>query len=415
MCLFVLILICFFFLNHLLWNILFIGIIDATAHSSSTNADDTLEEIEYVLDRGLNYVPKRLINELESKSEKHEEVSEESVKTEKWNISDENEENENENDENVIRNVQNDDTNGESKAVSKFDDEIIVVDSSPENSFISTQSTERFKSAVESIESTFHTARADPTNVSVLSIDSDSTVNDSNDKSNEKPSNSYESGICGDESFELSSSMHKKARHTDDNYGEMPKFNDTLERVEYMMEQGQKLLSEKNAKCALNSPIPQPSTAQPKSNKKTPISQSKSNVLTPNSASLKKVTAKHLTPNKVDMFKRPNVRSPFATKAASASKVQTASVHSRIPTKTGSLHKPQFRHIASPIAAYIKNTPEVPLIRTIKPMRNLLTEDFNKICKPSLLDESTQSVESFPTKSTLPRKMYISAPKRQVN
>lgn len=362
-------------------------------------------------DRGLNYVPKRLIEEIQSKTETNELKPKESVKKENWNESYENEEN----DENAIQTA---DTESKEKVDPKFDDEVIVVDSSPENSFISTQSTERFKSAVESIENTFHTAKADPTNVSILSIESDLTINQSDDKLDKKSSTLQESGICGDESFELSLNNQNDATAASENDGGMPKFNDTLERVDYMMEQGQKLLNEKKA---LNSPIVQKLIAQPKSNKKTPISQVKAKVLTPNSTSLKKATPKHLTPNKVDMFKRPeirNVRSPFATaKSASASKVQAAPINSRIPTKTGSLHKPkpQFRHIASPIAAYIKNTPEVPLMKTIKPMRNLFTEDFNKVCKPSSLDESTQSVESFPIKSALPRKMYLSAEKRHVS
>lgn len=381
--------------------------------SSSANADDTLEEIEYIpRSSGLNYVPKRLINEIQSKPEKHEEIKA-NVKNEKFDGNDENQENEN--DEN-IENMNM--ASAGTKPDTEFDDSIILIESSPENSFISTLSTERFKSAVESIESTFHTAKADPSfstiypgNDSVLSVDSDKTIDQSN---------------------EVSSSVHKVATRTGVNDNEMPLFNDSLERVDYMMELGRKLMNERNeavavaaAATAPKTPISQTQVAQPKSNKKTPISQSKAKVLTPSSATLKKVAAKnptpkHPTPNKVDLFKRPeqrNVRSPFTTKSASASKVQPPIAHSRIPTKVpGSLNKPQFRHIASPIAAYIKNTPEVPLIKTIKPMRNLLTEDFNKVYKPSsVLDESTQSVESFPKKSALPRKMYISASQRQVN
>lgn len=354
---------------------------DGAGPSSSANPDDTLEEIEYVLDRGLNYVPKRLMDEIKTMPFKQEQL--------------ENEENEetDENSENVTiksYKVTTDENN----------DEVIVLDSSPECSFTTTLSTERFRSAVESIENTFHTARADPNNASALSIESDSTMDQWNEKEPENRSNPQESFGYG--SFEMSSSTQRDV--TSDKYGEMPQFDNTLEKIDYMMEQGQKLLNEKNKKFA-------EVTAQ---HKKTPVSQTKAKVLTPKSAPGRKAAARHLTPNG-DLFKRPEVRtrSPFVAQVASASKAQSGP--SRIPTKTSSLNKPQFRHIASPVAAYIKNTPEVPLMKTIKPVRNLLTEDFSKMCKPSMLDESTQSVERFPAKSALPRKMYISATQRKVS
>lgn len=330
---------------------------------------------------------------------------------------DENAENQ-ENDENAIGNDRSIRTVSDYKTVAQFDgNEVIVIESSPESSFITTQNTECYKSACESIETTYHTAKSDPNNVSVLTIDStnsDSTINQSEEKLSEK--SLKEKSI--EESLELSSSTHKDSTGISEKFGDMPNFNDTLERVEYMMEQGRKMLNDKSSKLTPTRHVQQ-QPMQNVQNRKTPLSQTKSKVLTPNSASLHKLaTAKHLTPNKTDIFKRPdqrNVRSPFAVKPSSAFKLQVASTQSRIPMKTGSLHKPQFRHIASPIAAYINNTPEVPLIKTIKPMRNLFTEDFNKVYTSKSLDESTQSVESFPTKSALPHKMYISASQRKVN
>lgn len=394
----------------------FLATNDGAGTSLLANADDTLEEIEYVLDRGLNYVPKRLINEFKPKS--YLDDLENHFKTE----SQENQEDEenHENNENAIGNENSIRTVSDYKTVAQFDEnEVIVVDSSPETSFITTQNTECFKSAFESIETTYHTAKSDPNNESVLIIDSHSTIDQSAEKSNEQSLKE----LSGSEMLEMSSSTHKNSTGISEKCDGMPHFNDTLERVEYMMEQGRKMLNENSSKSTPTRHI----QSQRIANKKTPLSQTKPKmltpkvltpkVLTPSSASLKKATGKHQTPNKVDMFKRPdqrNGRSPFMAKAASASKVHTAPVQSRIPMKTGSLHKPQFRHIASPIAAYINNTPEVPLIKTIKPMRNLLTEDFNKVCAPNAHDESTQSVESFPTKSALPRKMYISAPQRKV-
>lgn len=370
------------------------------------------------MDRGLNYVPKRLINEIKPRS-----GLDDSENNFKMELQERQEDEENqENNEYAIENDNSIRTLSDYRTVAQFDaNEVIIVDSSPENSFVTTQNTECFKSAFESIETTYHTAKSNPNDESVLTIDSDSTI----DQSAEKPNEQSLKELSGAESLELSSSTHVDSTGISEKCDGMPHFNDTLERVEYMMEQGRKMLNENGTKSTPTRHI-QP---QLMANKKTPLSQTKPKmltpkvltpkVMTPNSASLKKTTGKHLTPNKVDMFKRPdqrNGRSPFMAKAASASKVHAAApVQSRIPMKTGSLHKPQFRHIASPIAAYINNTPEVPLIKTIKPMRNLLTEDFNKVCAPNALDESTQSVESFPTKSALPRKMYISAPQRKVN
>lgn len=425
---------------------------DAKEATSSINADDTLEEIEYVLDRGLNYVPKRLINEIKCQTEEEQELkNDKSEEAQENQENDENQEN-NENDENVNQIDQSNEAN--SKKYVFEDDEIIVLDSSPETSFVTLRTTERFKSEFESTDNTFYTAKSNFNNISILSIDSDSSddqstapaneqsINQSNAKSTEnksddekitgKPSISQIPDVSAVDSLELSSSTHRDMSSVSSmNYDEMPNFNDTLERVDYMMAQGMKMINEKKQQCGSSATsasgasattastlISAPKLAAAVQAKKTPISQTKlkPKVLTPNSGPLKKNVAKHLTPNQGDLFKRPDqrtVRSPYALKTASASK---AGPQSRIPTKLpNSLQKPQFRHIASPIAAYIKNTPEVPLLKTIKPVRNLLVEDFNRVCKPSALDESTQSVESYPTKSALPRKMYISAPQRKVN
>lgn len=375
----------------------------------------------------MNYVPKRLINEIKPTSTDEfknvanltdEEKSYENVENlenDEYQENDENQENVHIDAEKKIN------TSIDHKSEQRFfKDEVIVVDSSPETSFVTTQNTECFKSALESNETTFHTAKSDPNNLSIVSIDSDSdsAIDSSMEKSqNEKPIQSTVKDVSsGAESFELNASAPNDV--SSDKYGGgMPNFNDTLERMEYMMEQGRKMmLNENNTKHT-----PVQNVKLQNVQKKTPVSQTKSKVLTPGSSSAKKigVGTRNLTPNKVDLFKRPdqrNVRSPFGAKSASASKAHAAPSQSRIPMKTSSLHKPQFRHIASPIAAYIKNTPEIPLIKTIRPARNLHVEDFNKVCpSTSSLDESTQSVESLPVKSALPRKMYISAPQRKVN
>ncbi|XP_031630583.1 uncharacterized protein LOC116345405 [Contarinia nasturtii] len=417
---------------------------DLAATASANIADDTLEEIEYVLDRGLNYVPKRLINEIKQTPKDGLEKCENQTDEMKTYENDENQEN-NENQENIENDVEKKiNTFSDYKTEGNFyEDEIIVLDSSPETSFATTQNTECFKSAFESNETTYHTAKSDLNNVSVVSIDSDSdsAINESMNKSEIENSNQMIAQDSGEGSLELNASVQNDVTSSSDKYGDMPNFNDTLERVEYMMEQGRMMMLDKNARNTpiqnvksqnaqkktpisqtKKTPISQTKKTPISHTKKTPVSQTKSKVLTPSSSSAKKTGnaggVKHFTPNNADLFKRPDqrtVRSPFGAKSASASKAHAPPQHSRIPMKTSSLQKPQFRHIASPIAAYINNTPEVPLIKTVRPARNLHMEDFNKMYpSTSSLDESTQSVEILPMKSALPRKMYISAPQRKI-
>lgn len=367
----------------------------AKEETVQANADDTLEEIEYVLDRGLNYVPKRLIQR---------ELKEESL-------------NDSGNDENESgdENSEND-LNAAVKPVDKSSDDVIVIDSSPENSFITTRNTAHFTSALESTANTFYTAKTDFDMKSKASIIISDESSPEIDCANETiSSNESENDTIADKSFESSTCSMSK-----DQSG-LPDFNDSLERFEYMMRQGEKLynknLNSPSVNCSprkLGSPSKTIERIVPKP--RTPIGGTIKKLLPVSSG--KKVTPKPATPIKNDLFKRP-ARSPHVQSHHTQSQ-------SRIPTKSkipplnsqngivSSLVKPQFRHIASPIAAYIKNTPEVPLMKTIKSNKNLMATDFVYSAANKTLDESTQSVEMLPTKSTLPRKMYISAEKRQV-
>lgn len=392
----------------------------------SVNADDTLEEIEYVKtkDRGLNYVPKRLIQkEKESHHEKQ--------------FDNENDEN---NDENqpidLSESIEKDDKN-------TTDGDVIVIESSPESSFTTTQNTGLYKSAFESTNNTFYTAKTNLNSKSINSmfINDESMPNVDYDKKNNSPIDDDDDATLEDKSFE------RLSNNTSRNLSELH-FNDSLERVEYMMRKGEQTMknltpSVKLTPSARLTPSAKMTPSKPSSiikshttktpTTRTPIGGAVKKVLPLSSG--KKPTAKAATPNKgvrtatpikgvriatpnqVDIFKRP-IRSP---------QVQTQSYHgsikSKIPTLNAhkapvisSINKPQFRHIASPIAAYINHTPEVPFIKTIKPVKNLMTNDvYNKIDRATnSLDETTQSVESFPVKSALPKKMYISAPQRQV-
>lgn len=346
--------------------------------SNDINIDDTLEEIEYVqTDQGLNYVPKR------------------------------------------------------SKTESETAEEIIVIDSSPECSFTTTKNAGYFKST-DSTEYSFHTARADFT---TKSISEKNDINDINTKFLSQ--NDSESGVEQTESDTgtICQSLLSHSRYdnvlnnmpvvgeptprkeiseysarSSANIGEMPDFNNTLERVEYMMAQGEKMLNKKTEKKLIQN---------------SPIVTGANRIRTPGSTQKKCTPAKRIivkpSPIKTDVFKRPDqrIRSPAPSTIMSnklADTHQHVGSNSKIPKSKlaiASSSKLQFSHVASPVAAYINNTPEVPLIKTIKPIKDFFDSTYyNKMSKEH--DISTQSVESLPIKSSLPRKFYNSAPQRQV-
>lgn len=338
----------------------------------NANTDDTLEEIEYVrTETGLNYVPKK----------KEQRISE------------------SESNDNL---------------------QVILIESSPENSFVTTQNISHFAS-VESTEYSFQTAKADFTGKSKASDLSYATdINDTN--STEIKPEELESSVVVSKSDGLTHSTVGTLRYsvsdnlepshqcralenvstvTEDELSsvntlsEMPEFNNTLERIEYMMEQGQKML--RRADVNPNSPAPSNriSTTFGLEKKATPS---------------KKIFFKPSSAVKTDLFKRPEqrIRSP-SSQLSATSKIPK----SKFTAPISSTSKPQFRHIASPIAAYIKNTPEIPLIQTVKPVKDLFDSSYySKMVR--LQDESTVSVENFSVKSSLPRKICNAAPQRQV-
>lgn len=326
-----------------------------------------------------------------------------------------------------IENDENDENISQKSDTIRIDEDVIVIESSPENSFKTVAyNTQNFKSIVESIDNTFYTAKTHIQSKSSLSIN-DESIECVDDSIEEKVESNKIDAKCTNESFDRSfdDGFNEDEDNSSVRYGEMPDFNDTLERVEYMMQQGQKMLKNKPT------PVTHSVHTQTPTKAYSPVVSAKKNALTPGGGAVKKVLptsttkkttpAKHATPIKNDVFKRPEQRG-LNSPCASATKAAA----SRIPkpkqqpltaahTPVSSLLKPQFRHIASPIAAYINNTPEIPLMKTIKPMKSIDVSDYNKKLMGAFdHDESTQSIESFPTKSSLPCKMYISAPQRQV-
>lgn len=420
---------------------------------SDAQADDTLEEMEYVLDRGLNYVPKRLREQLEQQSQQESSASDKTTSTvrrvelspggnsctEDAEANDENNENHRSglNNENNEMNV----TFGNDRSIgSGDDDDVILIESSPENSFATTNG--HYRTAVGSIENTFYTAKSDLNRGSTSSNQSSTLINRSahdNDRSDVIVLD--DSGINRSASLDGSELLNEQ-NVTSSRYSAMPEFNDSLERVEYYMAQAEKMMNKATGTPKPSTPLPKSvakaltpqqtralKTATPKS--VTPTVQrlkaqsSNPKLLTPEIASgkklqptsAKKVAPRALTPAKIDAFKRP-IRSPIV-QAKSASKVIEARAQTRIPSKIkapSSLQKHQFRHIASPIAAYINHTPQVPLMKTVKSSVRSLQQN-KAFAVPSNghdLDESVQTKETFSAKTPLPCKMYKSATQRQV-
>lgn len=418
----------------------------ADSSRSEAPADDTLEEMEYVLDRGLNYVPKRLREQME-KQRQQETRSDDSVSTLK-NAGESNKqlpnielnEYDEENDENNSKTIENNGTTADGNN-DDDDDDVILIESSPENSFATT--TGHFKSALESVDNTFYTAKSILHRRSTSSTMSNTLTNLSADDSQADTSDVIilDDDISKNDARDsgINQSASPSSIDEDDNASSlsdpMPNFNDTLERVEYFMAQAEKLQKAATpAKSAAtpNVKVSKPTTPMPKS-VKTATPKSAKMVMptvkvtkpyTPNTKHLtpdiggkrllptssNKPMIKALTPGKTDVFKRPGCSPGFQSK--SASKVLEARPQSRIPTK----QKLQFRHIASPIAAYIRNTPEVPLIKTVTSAKRIQQNNafFAATSTHGPLDESVQSVESYASKTPLPCKMYMSASQRQV-
>lgn len=425
---------------------------DESAVRSDAHADDTLEEMEYVLDRGLNYVPKRLREQLEQQREQESSASDDTASTVRRvelptdgkDGSDDDNENDGNCESNNSENHGPDGSNDKSIGKEDDDDDVIFIESSPESSFTTT--TGHFRSAVGSVENTFYTAKSDLHRGSTSSNQSSTLINRSEmDQQNDRSDVIVldDSGINRSASLDDSDALNAQ-NDSDRSLDAMPNFNDTLERVEYYMAQAEKMMQKAKASPKPATPVVQllahPSTPQqarllkaatPKSAKAITPTVKLLKAHTPNPklltpdigsgkkalpTSAKKAAPRVLTPVAMDAFKRP-ARSP-AVQVRSASKLADARPPTRIPSKLkapSSLQKSQFRHIASPIAAYINHTPQVPLMKTVKSAKSL--QQNKAFAVPSAgrdLDESVQSTETFSAKTPLPCKMYTSAAQRQV-
>lgn len=243
----------------------------------------------------------------------------------------------------------------------------------------------------------------------------------------------------------LSSVSHSICPQTSSN-GSPKYFDDSLERIEYMMRKGRELQQKSNSKAATekssasatNSPASQYKMPTPKtlgsSSQKRPITATASKTsavkakLFTNSA--KKPPPQAITPasrilqpfNRVVQSKAPMERkfvspraspivSPAFKKPNQTSNQKKEPPASRIPT---SKHK-HFEHIVSPIGAYIKNIAAPPLLANVKPTTDFFDSSYcNKMSKN--LDYSVMSDASMsqPVTSSLPVKFFTSSEQQRV-
>lgn len=112
--------------------------------------------------------------------------------------------------------------------------------------------------------------------------------------------------------------------------------------------------------------------------------------------------------NEADFCKTPNQT------GASPSSFKIAEYSHQLPLAPRSSSKKQFRHVVSPIGAYIKQSAEIPLFKTVKFKNATISKSSDKVS-----DESSQSPENLSllaaeAKTTLPRKKCTAAPRKRV-
>lgn len=216
-------------------------------------------------------------------------------------------------------------------------------------------------------------------------------------------------------------------------------FNDSLERMDYMMAKGARLL-QKQSVMEVNTPT----------NNKTSIRDIMSNPITPSFLLSTPLIKPPRTPattwnsnNKTydliektptfksnnspntpsTVMKQRNINSPPVvtlsnskprferikpTPTNSFKKPTLAPGSSRIPQKSSSTKKPNhYDYIVSPIGTYIKNSPYVPLHKNIKSHKSLFESDICNRTRET--DDFRSSKENKKVFCDLPRKAYISS------
>lgn len=213
-------------------------------------------------------------------------------------------------------------------------------------------------------------------------------------------------------------------------------FNDSLERMDYMMAKGARLLQQQStleantptnklkSKDIMSNPITPgfmlstplikpprtPTTAWNSNNKtydlieKTPTLKMTNSPKTPSTVMKQRnINTPPLSSNSKPRFERIK-----PTPTNSFKKPLFAPGSSRIPQKTSSTKKPnQYDYIVSPIGTYIKNSPYVPLHKNIKSHKSLFESELCNRTRET--DDFRESKENKKVFCDLPRKAYIAS------
>lgn len=191
----------------------------------------------------------------------------------------------------------------------------------------------------------------------------------SKDSLNENSTNDTESSFD-----DMKDSLLENSEESDFSDMDNRKFNDTLEEFEFMMEQAAKLQS-----GSIPKKINSPSTPRYPNSPVTPSTVIKAHQpIMRNSPASKNLFPKVFS--KVDSgIKCSASKSPFTkdspARTPSFKKPFQPTVTSKIPHLSNVTKK--FSHVASPIARYIKHTPEVPLATVARVPTGTISKAFN--------------------------------------
>lgn len=202
---------------------------------------------------------------------------------------------------------------------------------------------------------------------------------------------------------DVSSIMTDDTAHQSD-YGSMPDvFNDSLERVEYMMAEGRRILAEK--KIAAEQATKMQTVVTPVSNV-VPAILRQQNTNSPKEL-FKKPTFNCITPG---LAKRPP---PAATSSSSVPRMKC-----RIPKPVSATKGAAgFKHIKSPIGIYMKNRPPTTMVVNVTPSKDFFDSSYVGSLSKNDLDFTVfeSSAEQRRSPAILPQKAYFSAAGTLVN
>lgn len=306
------------------------------------------------------------------------------------------------------------------------DKEMLLIGSSSEASFTTSQTNEDFKS-ITTTNTSF--ATAPEVNMTARSWSSSENTDD--------VPNSSENSSADTQSHSSSSTDIDPLppyENLSNSYDSIPDFDSTLERTEYLIEMGQKLQAKTAATAKLRikeEPVdvtPQKTADTPKLSikvelvdatpqKSSPVETSR--LPQPNRIPIcsQKMTPVAVKPPASRCMKPENISSPSTLRSKppipkSASKIPILKVPS-------SLSKPQFQHIASPLASYIKNSPRTPFFKTIRLTKQPFDPNLGGRSPherdPSVQASFVSNKKTFSPKLSLPKKVFKAASSREVS